>query len=134
MTVSKMLKGLLLGLSVLLATGAFAASKGSLQISAPVSVAGKQLAAGTYDVKWEGSGPNVELSILKGKNVVATVPAHLVDLNRSPDQDAAVVKTTGDGSRELAQIRFSGRKQALEIGQESAASGSGGSDGGSSVR
>ncbi len=134
MTVSKMLKGLLLGLSVLLATGAFAASKGSLQVSAPVSVAGKQLPAGSYEVKWEGSGPNVELSILKGKNVVAKVPAHLVDLNRSPEDNAAVVRTSSDGSRELAQIRFSGRKQALEIGQESAASGSGGSDSGSSVR
>ncbi len=130
MTVSKMLKGLLLGLSVLLATGAFAASKGSLQVSAPVSVAGKQLAAGNYEVKWEGSGPNVELSILKGKNVVATVPAHLVDLNHSSDQDAAVVRTNGDGARELAQIRFSGKKTALEIGE----GGSGSSSSGSSIR
>jgi hypothetical protein len=130
MTVSKMFKGLLLGLSVLLATGAFAASKGSLQVNAPVSVAGKQLAAGNYEVKWDGSGPNVELSILKGKNVVATVPAQIVNLDRSPEDNAAVVRTDENGSRVLAQIRFSGKKTALQIGGEA----SGSSSGGSSIR
>jgi hypothetical protein len=130
MKTSRMFKGLLMGVSVLLAASAFAASKGSLQVNAAVSVAGKQLAAGNYEVKWEGSGSNVELSILKGKNVVATVPAHLVDLDRSPDQDAAVVTTNGDGSRTLAQIRFSGKKTAVEIGEPA----SGSSSSGSSIR
>ena len=43
-------------------------------------VNGKQLGAGDYTVKWDGNGPNVEVNILQGKNVVATVPAHMVDL------------------------------------------------------
>jgi hypothetical protein len=117
---SKMFPGLLLGLALLLATSAFAANKGSLQVSDPVTVSGKQLAAGDYTVKWEGNGPSVELNILQGNRVVATAPARLIDLNRSSDNNAAVTKLNGDGSKALSEIRFSGKKYALTIGEESA--------------
>ena len=113
-------KGLLLGLALLLATSAFAANKGSLQVSDPVTVSGKQLAPGAYTVEWEGNGPNVELNILQGKKVVATMPARLIDLNRSADGDSAVVRKNDDGSRTLAEIRFAGKKYALALGNESA--------------
>ena len=117
---SQLSKGLLLGLALLLATSAFAANKGSLQVSDPVTVSGKQLARGEYTVKWEGNGPNVELNILQGKKVVATTPARLIDLNRSADGDSAVVRKNDDGSRTLAEIRFAGKKYALALGNESA--------------
>ena len=116
----KLSKGLLLGLALLLATSAFAANKGSLQVSDPVTVSGKQLAPGEYTVKWEGNGPNVELNILQGKKVVATMPARLIDLNRSADGNSAVVRKNDDGSRTLAEIRFAGKKYALAVGNESA--------------
>ena len=90
MKASKISKGLLLGLALLLATSVFAANKGSLQVSDPVTVNGKQIGAGDYTVKWDGNGPNVELNILRGKNVVATVPARMVDLDRTPSRDSAV--------------------------------------------
>jgi hypothetical protein len=117
---SKLSKGLLLGLALLLATSAFAANKGSLQVSDEVTVSGKQLARGEYTVKWEGNGPNVELNILQGKKVVATTPARLIDLNRTADGDSAVVRKNDDGSRTLAEIRFAGKKYALAVGNESA--------------
>jgi len=120
MTFSNTFKGLLLGLALLLATSAFAANKGSLQVSDPVTVSGKQLAPGAYTVEWEGNGPNVELNILQGKKVVATMPARLIDLNRSADGDSAVVRKNDDGSRTLAEIRFAGKKYALALGNESA--------------
>jgi len=120
MTASKISKGLLLGLALLLATSAFAANKGSLQVSDPVTVSGRQLAPGAYTVEWEGNGPNVELNILQGKKVVATMPARLIDLNRSADGDSAVVRKNDDGSRTLAEIRFAGKKYALALGNESA--------------
>lgn len=120
MKLSKTYKALLLGLTLLLATSAFAASKGSLQVNDKLSVSGKQLAPGDYTVKWEGNGPSVELSILQGRTVVATVPARLIDLSRSADSNAAVVKQNADGSRSLSEIRFGGKKYALAIGQESA--------------
>jgi hypothetical protein len=121
-------KSLLLGLALLLATGAFAAvNKGSLQLSNPVTVSGTQLSAGEYSVKWDGNGPNVELNILKGNKVVATTPARLVDLSQKQSVDNAVVKSNADGTRSLAEIRFSGKKFALAIGSETASM-----DGGSS--
>ena len=114
-------KSLLLGLALLLASSAFAAAnKGSLQLSSPVTISGTQLTAGDYSVKWDGNGPNVELNILQGNKVVATTPARLIDLSQKQSNDNAVIKNNADGTRSLAEIRFSGKKYALAIGSESA--------------
>ena len=121
MTVSKIAKGLLLGLALLLATSVFAATnKGSLQVTDPLTVNGKQLPAGDYTVKWDGAGPNVELNIMRGKNVVATVPARMVDLDKSPNRDSLITNVNSDGRKSLNEIRFSGKKYALAINAESA--------------
>jgi hypothetical protein len=124
MKASKISKGLLLGLALLLATSVFAANKGTLQVSDPVTVNGKQIGAGDYTVKWEGTGPNVELSILQGKNVVATVPARMVDLDRAPSRDSAVTVVNPDGHKSLNEIRFSGKKYAFAVGAQTAQAGS----------
>ncbi|HEX3354472.1 MAG: hypothetical protein ACRD3H_06060 [Terriglobales bacterium] len=120
MTASKISKGLLLGLALLLATSVFAANKGSLQVSDPVTVNGKQIQPGDYTVKWDGNGPNVELNILRGKDVVATVPARMVDLARTPDRNSALTSINSDGHKSLTEIRLSGKKYALAIGSETA--------------
>ena len=112
-------KSLMLGLALLLASTAFAASKGSLQLSSPTTVNGTKLKAGEYKVEWDGSGPAVELSIKQGKNVIAKVPARLVDLSGASANDAAVVVTNGDGTSSLSGIRFQGKKYALEFGESS---------------
>jgi len=125
MKASKITKGLLLGLALLLATSAFAANKGNLQVSDPVTVNGKQIGAGDYTVKWDGNGPNVELNILHGKNVVATVPARMVDLDQTPNRDSAVTVLSPDGHKSLNEIRFSGRKYAFAIGSQTAQAESG---------
>jgi hypothetical protein len=128
MKASKISKGLLLGLALLLATSVFAINKGSLQVSYPVTVNGKQIGAGEYTVKWEGNGPDVELNILHGKNIVATVPARMVDLDRAASRDSAVTVVNPDGHKSLNEIRFSGKKYALAIGAESAKAESGNSN------
>ncbi len=117
------LKGLLLGLALLLAASAWAASKGSIELVDNVNVGGQQLKAGDYSLRWEGNGSNVELSILKGSKVVATTPAHLVDVAQSAGRDTVVTKTNADGSKSLSQIQLAGKKFAIEVGQESAAEG-----------
>jgi hypothetical protein len=116
---SKTFTGLLLGLALLLATSAFAANKGSFQVSDPVTVSGKSLAAGEYTVKWEGTGPNVELNILQNNKVVATTSARMIELDRSPSGNTSVVTKNGDGSKTLSEIRFAGKKYALALGNES---------------
>ena len=125
MNASKISKGLLLGLALLLATSVFAANKGSLKVSDPVTVNGRQIAPGEYTVKWEGNGPSVELNILRGKDVVATVPARMIDLDRAPSRDSAVTIVNSDGHKSLNEIRFSGKKYALAVGAETAKAESG---------
>jgi hypothetical protein len=116
----KVSKGLLLGLALLLATSAFAANKGSLQIQEPTSVNGTKLAPGDYKLEWDGTGPSVELSIMQGKKVIAKVPAHVVDLSRPSQNDAAVVKNSEDGTKTLSEVRLSGKKFAFAVGEEAA--------------
>jgi hypothetical protein len=120
MNVSKISKGLLLGLALLLARSGFAANKGSLQVDNPVTINGKPLAAGEYTVKWDGAGPNVELNIMKGKNVVATVPARMLDLEQSPVRDSIITSVNSEGHKSVNEIRFSGKKYAFAVNAESA--------------
>jgi hypothetical protein len=113
-------KSLLLGLALLLATSAFAANKGSLNVQEPVTVNGTRLAPGDYKVAWDGTGPSVELSITQGKKVVAKVPARMVTLENPSQTDAAVVRNNGDGTRSLSEVRLSGKKFAFAVGEEAA--------------
>ncbi len=117
---SVIFKGLLLGMALLLASSALASNKGSMNVQESLTVSGKQLAAGDYRLQWEGTGPNVELNILRGKKVVATVPARLVDISPSPSSNAAVVRKNADGSKTLTEVRFSGKKFALALGEDTA--------------
>jgi hypothetical protein len=112
-------KSIVLGLALVLASSAFAATKHSLQLTDSVIVNGTTLKAGDYKVEWEGSGPNVELNIMQGKNVVAKVPAHVVELQSAATNDAAVTRGNDNGPRSLTGVRFEGKKIALDIGESS---------------
>lgn len=105
---------------MLLATSAFAANKGSLSVQEPVTINGTQLKPGDYKVQWDGNGPSVELSITQGKKVIAKVPAHMVNLETPSSNDAAVVKNNGDGTKSLSEVRLSGKKFSLALGEEAA--------------
>jgi hypothetical protein len=112
-------KGVVIGLALLLASSAFAGTRASLSLTNPTIVNGTELNAGDYKLEWEGSGPNVEVSIMQGKHLVAKVPAKLVDLSKPSQRDAAVINHGEDGSRTLSGARFEGKKYALEIGESS---------------
>jgi len=112
-------KSAVMGLAVLLASSAFAATKANLVLNNPTSINGTQLKAGEYKLEWDGTGPNVEVSVLQGKKVVAKVPAKVVDLPSASQNNAAVVTKNGDGTSSLSGARFQGKKYALEVGQSS---------------
>jgi hypothetical protein len=112
-------KSLLMGLALLLAASAFAATKASLQLNNPVVVNGTTLKPGDYKVQWEGSTGNVELSIMQGKTVVAKVPAHVIELQTPAGNNAAVTRKNESGPNTLAGVRFQGKKLALELGEAS---------------
>lgn len=113
MKYSKFTGGLVLSLAVLLSTAAFAGNKpGSLYLGDATQLNGKQLPAGTYQLKWEGNGPDVQVQFLQGKKVVATAPAKLEQASTKPEKDAAVIDTVS-GSRSLTEARFAGKNYKL---------------------
>src|ERR1700746_2576010 len=70
----------LLASSLLLAARAIAgnSNKGTLTVADTITVGGKQLPAGKYQVEWTGTGSDVELSISNGRDTVAKVPAQVL--------------------------------------------------------
>ncbi len=115
MKLNNVAKTVVLGLAVLLATSAFASNKGSLQVREAVEVNGQQLAPGAYQVRWDGTGSNVEVSFMQGKKEVAKTSAKLIALDKSSDFDSAVIDHAS-GKASVSEVRFAGKKVALAIG------------------
>ncbi len=111
--------------SLLLGASAFAApaTKGTLKLFEPVTVQGKQLAPGQYTVEWNGEGPNVQLSIEKGKNEVANVAAHVVPVSPKNRTSGYASTKQQDGSSALTNVFFEGKTYELQIADQSAAQG-----------
>jgi hypothetical protein len=127
MKLSKISRITLPGLALLLATSAFAvnkANKGSFEISEPLTVGGHELKPGQYKVTWEGTAGDVQAMILSHGKLVATVPAHLTDLNKPEPHDAVESQKNDDGSHSLNQVDFAGKKYALSFNNEAANTGS----------
>ncbi len=115
MKFNKLAKTVVLGLAVLLVSSAFASNKGSLQVREPFEINGQQLAAGEYQLRWEGTGSNVEVSVMQGKKEVAKASAKVIELEKSSSFDSAVVDHT-NGKATISQVRFAGKKYALALG------------------
>jgi hypothetical protein len=115
MKLNHLAKTVVLGLAVLLATSAFASNKGSITVQEPFVVNGQQLAAGDYQLRWDGTGSSVEVSFMHGKKEVAKTSAKLVSLDKAYDYDSAVIDHA-NGKAEISEVRFGGKKYALAIG------------------
>jgi hypothetical protein len=123
-SVNSICKGILIAAVALASISLWAESKGALELQHPTAVAGKTLATGNYVVRWEGKGDQVELKIYQGKNVVASLPARVIQLSSRAEYNSAVVNQSSSGNPSLAEIRFGGKKYALQISNEGSGSGS----------
>lgn len=110
--------GVLAGIAIVCATTALAADKGSMKVFDPTTVNGTQLSPGDYGLEWEGTGNNVQLKILRGKQVLTTTPATLEQLPKPAPSNMTSTKD-GDHGRVLTGITFYGKKYALAIGSGS---------------
>ena len=113
----------LLTFSLLLAASAIAGNtnKGTLKVEETITVGGKQLPAGRYQVEWAGTGSNVELSISDGRDTVAKVPALVLPLKKAEAESGYSTNTDQAGNKALTGIFFGGKKYELSIGEASAA-------------
>ena len=115
---------LLLGSALLFSSAAIAGenNRGKLALTDKVVVDGKAIERGDYRVEWDGSG---QVTILQGKQVVATLSAHVTEQADRNPQDAYSTLTEPDGSRELTAIYPGGKRVALEFDHTAAGAQSG---------
>ncbi|MFZ3340293.1 MAG: hypothetical protein WA213_05390 [Terriglobales bacterium] len=121
MKFTNLAKTVVLGLALLLATGAFAKDRTTLHFDETVDVNGQQLAPGDYQVRWTGTGSNVEVSFMQGRKEIAKTTAKMVDLANPAQSDAAVLDTSS-GKTTVSQIRLAGKKSAISLGSSDQAS------------
>jgi len=112
----------LLGSAALFSSSLLAgpANKKSFHLPETVVVEGKQLAPGDYKIEWSGAGQDVQVSILRGKDTVASFPAHVVSVNNAILRDGYSTASSQDGSKALTQLFFSGKKYELQVQSASA--------------
>jgi hypothetical protein len=112
----KYLLALLSILTVLSPLSVFARDKNqhSLDIPAAIQVEGAKLEAGNYKVKWEGTGPDIQVTFLRDGKSVATVPATLKTNDGEVTRDQIVTDTQNNT---LHEIDFGRNKEALVFQQ-----------------
>lgn len=122
----KMLRmvAILFASSLLLSAAALAAktNKKDLHLYENAKIKGTMLHPGDYKVEWDGSGPNVRLSIVQDGATVATVPAHVVTENTAHNYDGYVLQSAKNGGQAIEEIFFSGKKYDLKINSVAKAS------------
>ena len=121
MSTKNITKSLLFGASLLLASAAFAGEKATIKLYDDVKLNGKTLAAGNYDLSWEGTGSNVQVNIRQGKETVATLPAQLEPSKSAPASSGYSTKKEDDGSKSLTNVFFAGKKYTINLDQQAAA-------------
>lgn len=101
-----------------LSLSAFAKDKSETKVtfSDPVQVGSTQLKPGDYKLQWQGNGPDVQVQIVKGKDVVATAPAKLIE-NKASLGTNAVTTGSNSSSKTLDQVDFDNGRQSLKFSQ-----------------
>jgi len=107
---------LVTGLGLLLSANALAATKAGFDVKYPINVNGTTLQAGHYNLQWEGTGPNVEVSIMQGKALVAKIPGKVVEM-KLREHGALLTQHNPDGTTSLRGVQFEGKKYALDLEQ-----------------
>ena len=117
---------LVVGSSLMVSASAFAgnSNKKTLHLYESVTLEGQQLPPGNYRFEWSGTGPDVKVDILKGKETVASVSARIVAVPVSNKVDGYSATDGKDGSHSLTTVFFNGDKYDLEMGDASTANGS----------
>jgi hypothetical protein len=118
----KMAKNLALGLlaAVLLLTVAQAAetNQANITLGSATQINSQQIKPGDYRVRWSGTGPSVQVEILKGSKVVATSSAEVVPQSAPVDHNQVILQTQDNGIRKLQRIDVAREKVSLVFGDQ----------------
>jgi hypothetical protein len=94
---------------LILAVAAVAGDFSHLRISTDVTVGGTKLAAGEYNVKIDGAGPDVKVIFAQSGQVKATVNGTFQAEKAAPEQTSVVMEKTNDGQK-LSELRLAKTK------------------------
>jgi hypothetical protein len=116
---SSKISAALFSAALLFSLGALAkdTNKTTIDVSQKLSVEGKTINPGRYKVEWTGTGPSVQVTLLQGKQTVATFPAHLIEQASQNPSDAYGTVQQPDGSQSLAAIYPGGQHAVLQLDQ-----------------
>ena len=105
--------------ALMFSTGAFAkdSNRHSVEIPDSVQVGGTQLKSGKYDVKWQGAGPEIQVSFVHDGKTVATVPGTLKTNDPHVTEDDIVTDTTDATTKTLKEIDFAHNKESVVFEQ-----------------
>jgi hypothetical protein len=90
-------------------------NKMSIRIDEKVTVDGKILESGKYTAQWSGDGPNVQVTLLHGKDTVATFPAQIKQEASPNSTDAIGTADNPDGTKQLTSIYPNGKRISLQL-------------------
>jgi len=104
----KILQAVIITGLLVLAVSAFAAN--TITLNHPVTLNGKQLDAGEYQVKVSNSG---DVTFLRGKTEVATAKAKLENRDSKARFNTVITKANGNDIPSITEIQLEGKKQVL---------------------
>jgi hypothetical protein len=91
------------------------ANKTTVRIDQRVTVDGKTLDSGKYTAEWTGDGPSVQVTLLHGKDTVATFAAQIKQ-EATPNTADAIGTTDGPGgAKQLSSIYPNGKRISIQL-------------------
>jgi len=119
MKAKNLIAGLVMALTLLSGIHALAKDSRTLTLQRAVTLNGKQMAAGKYQVSWQTHSPEATVTFTQKKNVMATAEGKLVERANKFEADAIVYSNNPDGTSSIVEIRFGGTNQVLIFGESS---------------
>ncbi len=103
-----------------LSLNAFAKDKNETPVtfSEKVQIGSNEVKPGDYKLQWDGNGPDVQVKVVKGKDVVATVPAKLLANKSTQNGFGNAVTISGNTDvKQLDRVDFARGRQSLVFGE-----------------
>ena len=106
--------------ALVLSLSAFAkdSHSGKFTLSDTVQVGSTQLAPGDYKAEWNGPADNVKIDIIQNGKTVATTEGKIQTLAQRSPYDAVSTKDLPNNTKQLEEIDFENRTEALIVGGE----------------
>lgn len=106
-----------MAVAIVLSAGAFAKDhdSGSFDLDQAARVGSTVLQPGHYKAEWTGPKNALHITIVEYGKTVATTEGQLKELPTKAPYDAVSVKTQPDSSKQVEEIDFSNRAEALQF-------------------